>query len=178
MDRRQSLPLVWLVSDERNDARLEETLRRLPSHSGFVYRHYHLNGDARRARFRVLADLCADKGHVAIVSGDAALASEYYADGVYGPSARLGDDPLLLRCATAHDAAEIDAANAVNADAVFVSPVHETASHPGATPLGVDGFRDLARRARMPAIALGGMDAERAIALGARRWAAIDGLVH
>jgi thiamine-phosphate pyrophosphorylase len=37
-------------------------------------------------------------------------------------------------------------------------------------------WRALAARARVPVIALGGMNARRARALGCRYWAAIDGL--
>jgi thiamine-phosphate pyrophosphorylase len=65
----------------------------------------------------------------------------------------------------------------VRADAVVLSPVFATRSHPGATPLGPLRFRLLARRAGLPVIALGGMDARRARRIGATRWAAIDGLI-
>ena len=61
------------------------------------------------------------------------------------------------------------------ADALVLSPVFATRSHPGAPPLGPLRFRLLARQARVPVIALGGMTARRAAALGAA-WAAIDGL--
>ena len=53
MARNQSpLPLLWLLSDKRNDAGLEDALRALPPRSGFVFRHYHLEESARRAAIR------------------------------------------------------------------------------------------------------------------------------
>ena len=48
MQNRQSLPQLWLLSDARNDAGLEQALRRLPRGSGFVLRHYHLPPAERR----------------------------------------------------------------------------------------------------------------------------------
>ena len=176
MPPRQTLPAIWLISDKRNDAILLDVLARLPRGSGFVYRHYHLAEETRRARFRECAELCARVGHIAALSGTDADALNWGADAVYGPPARLGSDPVLLKLATVHDAAQVDEANAAKADAVFVSPVFPTLSHPDASPLGERGFSDLAARAEAPAIALGGMTAERARAIGARRWAAIDGL--
>jgi thiamine-phosphate pyrophosphorylase len=65
------------------------------------------------------------------------------------------------------------------ADAVFVSPVFATASHPGAPTLGPMRFGLLAKRLPLPVIALGGMDARRfrrLKPLGAHGWAAIDAL--
>lgn len=82
----------------------------------------------------------------------------------------------MLGLATAHSLREIGAANRLGADAIVVSPVFPTRSHPGARPLGVVRFRLLAARAQGPVIALGGMDARRARRLKTTRWAAIDGI--
>lgn len=173
---RQSLPELWLLSDARNDAVLEDALARLPSGSGFVFRHYHLDEADRRARFDALKAVCADRGHLAILSGDADTACSWGADGIYGPPGELGKRAGLLRIATAHGAREIFLANRNGADAVMLSPVFPTRSHPGGACLGATHFRELAARSEVPVIALGGMDRERAKALGWPRWAAIDGL--
>ena len=81
-----------------------------------------------------------------------------------------------MRPATAHDLTEIGLANRMNADAVLLSPAFPTGSHPGAPALGPLRFRVLAAHARMPVIALGGMNGHTARRLGWPRWAAIDGL--
>ena len=176
-----ALPLLWLLSDARNDARLEETLDRLPPKSGFVYRHYHLDPQARAARFAELAERARRHGHRAILSGTSEQAIEWGADGIYGVASRLGPPGLadragLLRLATAHDASELNEAERAGADGVFVSPIFPTRSHEGGATLGVDGFRVLAQATALPVIALGGMTAERAAALDWPRWGAIDGL--
>ncbi|MEM7688651.1 MAG: thiamine phosphate synthase [Pseudomonadota bacterium] len=171
----QSLPLLWLLSDERNDEGLEQAVARLPSGSGFVYRHYHLAPEPRAERFAALLPALRDAGHWVIVSDTFETAEQWRADGVYGaPGDRA---PAQLRwIATAHDEAEIAQANEYGADAVMLSPVFPTRSHPGAATLGRERFRALARFAACPVIALGGMNAERAKELNWPRWAAIDGL--
>ncbi|MXP40411.1 thiamine phosphate synthase [Altererythrobacter soli] len=173
---RAAIPRLWLLSDARNDAGLEDALRRLPSGSGFVFRHYHLTLDTRRERFDALAELCRAQGHLLILSGDAATAQAWGADGIYSAPGALEKREGLLRLATAHDAHEIDLANQAGADAVFLSPVFPTRSHPDSRCLGKDEFLLLAARAQCPVIALGGMTAERAAELGWDRWGAIDGL--
>lgn len=168
--------MLWLLSDARNDAALEAALSALPRGAGFVFRHYHLDPDARRARFAALAGAARECGHRVVLSGSAGEARQWGADGLYGPAGRIGPGGGRLRIATAHDARGIDAANAIGADAVMLSPVFPTRSHPDAATLGPMRFRALAARARMPVIALGGMTAARAEELDWSRWAAIDGL--
>ena len=167
---RQTLPLLWLLSDARNDAGLEDALAALPPGSALVYRHYHLDEGARRARFDRLAAIARDHGHLVILSG----AGDWGADGHYGAPECWADGLLL---ATAHDGEEIASAVAAGADGIFLSPVFPTRSHPGARTLGIMGFRVLAQQSPVPVIALGGMTGARAEALDWPRWGAIDGLV-
>ncbi len=170
------LPLLWLLGDERNDAALEHTLQKLPHGSGFIYRHYHLSDGPRHTRFDELSALARTLGHQVILSADAAIAQAWGADGIYGPPQSMANAAGLMRLVTVHDAAEIAAANRIGADAALLSPVFPTRSHPGAPALGPAGFRELAKLAKMPVIALGGMTAETARELDWPRWAAIDGL--
>ena len=172
----QPLPHLWLLSDARNDALLEDALARLPDGSGFVFRHYHLPQEERRARFEMLRSICRSMNHCTILSGPAETARHWGADGVYGAPTALDDAADMLRIATAHDEAEIAAAERTGADAVMLSPVYASRSHPGGEALGPDRFRALAGSTRLPVIALGGMTPERARTLGVSRWAAIDGL--
>ena len=176
MPARQTLPELWLLSDERNDALLEEALAALPRGSGFVFRHYHLPAAERRWRYDGLAALCRTHGHIVVLSDDAANARAWGADGMYGTASRLSDGEGLLCLATVHNAHEIALADSLNVDAMFLSPVFPTRSHPRATTLGKERFRALAATARAPVIALGGMTAARAAELDWPRWAAIDGL--
>ncbi|WP_260926565.1 thiamine phosphate synthase [Novosphingobium sp. 9] len=166
---------MWLISDARNDARLERVLARLPRGSGFVFRHYHLSPAERLARWRELQRTARRFGHCAVFAGTMAEARRYRADGAYGPPKRLARGDAGLRLITAHSLRELAQARRACADAVLLSPVFATNSHPGAPSLGPVRFRLLAARAGLPVIALGGMTKHRAATLAPHAWAAIDG---
>ena len=172
MRRCHPVPRTVLLSDARNDHRLESAIARLPRGSALVFRHYHLLPSERRARFETLRRLCRQRGVLLITAGDA---PGWRADGRYGAPQGLGRTSGL-RLATAHSLAEIGAAVRAGADAILLSPVFATRSHPGAPVLGTLRFLHLARRAPLPVIALGGMTKRRAARLPVWGWAAIDGL--
>ena len=169
-------PKIWLVSDARNDAALERILRKLPRGSGLIFRHYHLGESARRQRFGELKRIARSRGHAIALSALPAMARRWGADAVYGPPRNLARGPAALRVVTAHSLRELAQAKRARADAILLSPVFPTRSHPGQGALGPVRFRLLAARAGVPVIALGGMNVRRARQLGAARWAAVDGL--
>ena len=177
MQNSTALPDIWLISDARIDAVLESALARLPRQSGFIYRHYHLGDPMRWERFQALKSVAKRYGHTVILSDSALTATEWGADGIYGaPLALWPRRKGLLHLATAHNLREIGLANRLKADAVLLSPVFATRSHPGGRWLGPARFHLLAQRSHAPVIALGGMDKIRARTLQWPRWAAIDGL--
>ncbi len=165
-----------MLSDARNDTALEAALRHLPRGSGLVFRHYHLPEGERRARFAALARIARARGHLVVLSGTMRQARAWGADGAYGSAALLARGGPGLRLVTAHSLTEITRAR--RADALVLSPVFPTRSHPGGKVLGPLRFRLLAARARLPVIALGGMDARRASRLGTPAWAAIDAFLR
>ena len=174
--RNTDLPARWLLSDKRNDHRLERLLRNARTRIGFVYRHYHLPPEARIARFEVLQRICRLRGHLVILADSALPAREWGADGIYGAPLTLSPRRAgLVSIATVHDMREIVQACRMRADAAMLSPAFVTRSHPGADVLGPSRFRLMARHARMPVIALGGMSHHRAAHMRWPRWAAIDG---
>ena len=167
MARLKPLPALWLVSDARNDAALENALKRLPRGSGFIFRHYHLAKPERRARFAVLTRVARARGHVVVLAASRAIAQSWGADLAYGPDGHL---------VPVHSLREIG--RAAGAAALLLSPVFATRSHPGASPLGPLRFRLLAARAQVPVIALGGMNRHSAKQLGWPRWAGIDAFLR
>lgn len=172
MSKRQ--PRLWLVSDARNDAVLEAALRRLPRGSGLVFRHLHLPPAERRARFAELRRLCRRLGHVTAWSGPAGEARAVGAQACHGLPSMLARGPALPRFVSVHSSRELRQAR--RADAVLLSPVFPTRTHPGAPALGPLRFRAIARLAPVPVIALGGMNRRTARRLAGHVWAAIDGL--
>ncbi len=69
-----------------------------------------------------------------------------------------GQLPVAIRCiAACHDAVSIQRANQLGFDALLLSPVLETSTHPHTTPLGWEHFAELAKMSDIPVFALGGV---------------------
>ncbi len=167
MKARHPLPKVWLISDARNDAGLERALKALPRGGGFIFRHYHLNDAARRARFAPLRRIARTRGHWVALAGTTAQAQRWGADLAYGPTGQLVPVHSLH-----------DLRRAARAQAVLLSPVFPTRSHPGGKVLGPLRWRLIAARATVPVIALGGMNPHRARRLKTAHWAGIDAFLR
>ncbi|WP_337180606.1 thiamine phosphate synthase [Sphingopyxis granuli] len=179
---------VWLFTDERAATPLARLAALLPPGSGIVVRHDGLAPGARWRLFRRLARIARARHLSLLLAGPPALARRWGADGVHlrrqgrgaaAPARRLD----LVRTMAVHDRAEARAARRAGAQAVFVSPLHPTRSHPGAPTLSTAEWLRLARLAGGRAVALGGMTPARARALRLRAagggiavpgWAAID----
>lgn len=167
---------VWLVTDARTEGTLRASLAALPRGAGVIFRHYHLAPPQRRAAFRHVARLCRARGLAIVLAAPARLARAWGADGCYGDARMVGPGPALVRLVTAHSLHEIGPARRARADAVLLSPVFATRSHPDGRTLGTVRFLAIARQSAVPVIALGGMTARRARRLRGHGWAAIDGL--
>ena len=62
--------------------------------------------------------------------------------------------------AACHDAVSLQHAHHIGCDAVFLSPVNVTETHPNAKVLGWDDFAELAKDSDIPVFALGGVAPE------------------
>ena len=166
--RHPPVPRLWLMTDERMGEALWAALERLPRGSGVVFRHYRLPSAERHALFARVARIARKRGLVLVRAGTVRMRGEM---GAHAASGRG------LRTAPAHSRGEAVAAIRAGAQALFVSPVFPTRSHPGARTLGRARLGLLIRGLPVPVIALGGMDARKAAGLrqiGIHGWAAID----
>jgi thiamine-phosphate pyrophosphorylase len=153
------------MTDERQGDGLWDALVRMPIGGGVVFRHYTLREPERAALFASIREATRDRGLLLLSAGTRLPG----AGGVHNGRG------AGLRTASAHSAVEIRRAERLGADLIFLSPVFATRSHPGGAALGPARFASLARRTRLPVVALGGMDAERFGALrGAYGWAGVD----
>lgn len=169
--RHPPLPQLWLMTDERMGERLWDALDRLPPGSGVVFRHYALPLVERRAVFARIARIARRRRLVLLRAGPVRLSQTE--SGTHNTKRR----EAALYTRAAHSRREAIAAIRAGADAIFVSPVFATRSHPRARVLGRVRFGLLVRELKVPVIALGGMDARRAASLwriGLYGWSAID----
>ncbi len=164
MPRRQPLPRLWLMTDERQGDGLWNALELLPKGSGVVFRHYGLAPAERRKLFDRVRRVAKRRRLLLLAHGRGLRG-----DGIHG--GRGGG----FRSASAHDLRELKSAERAGAKLVFLSPAFPTRSHPGATALGPVRFGLIAAQARVPVIALGGVDARKARRLPhIYGWAGID----
>ncbi|MFW2850972.1 thiamine phosphate synthase [Sphingomonas sp. TX0543] len=167
MRYRHPVPRLWLMTDERMGAGLWRAVRRLPRGSGIVFRHYATPARERRRLFAALLRISRRRGLVLVRAGDTRLAGEM------GTHKRRGGGIVTW---PAHSREQAVRAMRVGADAVFISPVFPTRSHPGAPALGARRASAIARGLPATRIALGGMDARSYARLaGFDGWAGIDG---
>jgi thiamine-phosphate pyrophosphorylase len=179
MSRRHiALPTLWLMTDERQAHNLWPALERLPRGAGVVIRHYSLPEQERRHLARRIGRIARRRGLVMAFGGPEAQARRAGAKAVYGAALRPS---LLPRLYPTHNPREIVNAARIGAALLFLSPVFPTRSHPEARALGAVRFGLIARSARAPVIALGGMTSRRhrrIRALGAQGWAGIDAWIR
>lgn len=153
MNRCQTrVPQRWLVADERIGGDLATALRRLPSGSG-VLLLYRDMAAAKRARLLARVRLLARRRGLVIV------------DEAAGEAARV------------HNLEELLSAGLGRVPLLFLSPMAPTRSHPGRAALPRMKAAALLRLAKVPVIALGGMNEASFAAvrrLGFAGWAGID----
>lgn len=158
------LPALVLVTDAQRLPDPLSAVRRLPAGSAVLLRHYA--HPERAALARALAAACAGCDVSLWVGADAALARDVGAQSLHLRERDLADGrppawPGMLTAAV-HGAASLARAHALGADAALLAPVFATGSHPDTRPLGIARTTELVRGARLPVMALGGIDADNA----------------
>jgi thiamine-phosphate pyrophosphorylase len=162
LQRRSRLPPLALMTD---DERLPDPLaaaRALPRGSLVVVRAR--TASRRRALTMAILGLARLRDLVVLVADDPALAA--LADGLHLPEARMSEAVRWRAChrglitASAHSLTALRKAQQV--DAVFLSPVFATKSHPGQRILTAVRANAMARSFAVLVYALGGIDGRNA----------------
>ncbi len=183
---RRGIPSLFLLTDPERTPDPARVMVRLPAGSAVIYRAFG-SKDAE-AQGRRLRQLARARRLVFLVGADAALAQRLGANGVHLPERLMRLAPRLrqahpawLITTAAHTPRAVMAAARLGLDAALVSAVFGSASPSAARPLGPLRFAAMLRQARLPVIALGGIDAGTAQRLARSRaagLAAIGGLIH
>jgi thiamine-phosphate pyrophosphorylase len=164
-------PPLLLVTD-RHQARLpltEAVAAALAAGCRWVsLREKDLAADDQIALARTLLPSVRRHGARLTVHGDAALAKACGADGVH---LSAGSDPARSRAVlgagkligvSIHTVTEAEAIDPNTVDYAVAGPAYETASKPGYGPeIGRKGLGEIARAARVPVLAIGGINAAR-----------------
>jgi thiamine-phosphate pyrophosphorylase len=149
---RPPLPGQWMMVDARMGDGIAAAVAALPPRSGVIVRPYALPERRRAALIRAIRRAARARRHLLIVA-DRDTAGF---DGRHLPAhARVPRRPAGLLTMAVHDAREAARAGRLRADAVLISPVFATRSHPNAPAIGRRGLARLAAQGTAAAIALG-----------------------
>ncbi|MFZ4411380.1 MAG: thiamine phosphate synthase [Paracraurococcus sp.] len=178
---RPGLPRLYLLGDPQRLPDPRPAAARLPAGAAVIARGLApevLAGLARLARRRRLVLLVAAEGRVALRHGAGLHVPDRRGTAGLLPFLLARRQRRLLLTAAAHGRAGLTRARRLGADAVLLSPVFPTASHPGAPALGPFRWAALAQAAGRPVVALGGIAGGNAGRLPRRTagFAAIAGL--
>ncbi|GAB4125682.1 MAG: thiamine phosphate synthase [Rhodothalassiaceae bacterium] len=161
------LPAAIFIADRAIRPDMLAIARRLAPGTAILYRDYRASDRADMARR--LKRLSDQRGLGLLIAGDARLAQAVGADGLHLPgfmldrgagAGRALRETFALLTAACHDRRQIAAARRLGVDALIVSPLFPTGSHPGQPALGPRRFRALAGGAGLPVYALGGIGRE------------------
>lgn len=171
--RGRRVPTCWLMADARLGTAIATIIATMPPRSAVVVRPYALRSAGRAKLIRAIRRAARAKRCLLLLAGGGSIAGY---DGRHGAKMASKTRGAFLSLPV-HDQRELAFARRHHADAILISPVHATQSHPGAETLGRRGFAKLASPMTGKTIALGGMSADKFRLLrhdGANGWAAID----
>jgi thiamine-phosphate pyrophosphorylase len=170
------IPSLILMTD---DQRLEDPMtaaRLLPRGSMVIVRSRLAPQRAQLAS--QLISLARQRGLIVLVAEDPLLARRCGADGLHLPEARAREAfhwraqcPRWLITVAAHSLCA--AMQARGADAVLLSPIFPTESHPDRAALAPARANAIARHSRLPVYALGGIDLRNAGLIAGANYAGI-----
>jgi thiamine-phosphate pyrophosphorylase len=183
---RRRPPNLYFLTDPARTPDPARVMRRLPRGAAVIFRTFgQPKGLARAASLRALARSC---GLVFLVGADARLASRLQADGVHLPERLMRLGPALRRrhprwliTTAAHSPRALALAARLGLDAALLSVVFPSQSPSAGRAMGALRFAAQVRAARLPVVALGGIDARtarRLVGSGAHGLAAVSGLAR
>ncbi len=181
---KKQLPTVLVMTDEKRLPDPVAVAQVMPQTWGLIVRHYDHPDRAALAQYT--ATVCRARGVVCLIAGDWRLADRVGADGVHMPEGLLHSGscaPLKLWCrrgkhltVSAHGRDGLRRAAALSVDAVLLSTVATTVSHPDHKPMGRLRYAAVVQSRTMSVYALGGMTLAHGQQISALGGAGIAGI--
>lgn len=163
--KRSKLPSLIFITDVEKVKNIFMTIENLPKDTLVIIRDY--NHPEREIYAEKIAAICKKRRLKFLVAGDLKLAKKLKANGVHLREDmakdiriwRLKNSKQIITI-SAHSASAIQKIQNYNVDAILLSPVFPTSTHPCALSLGIKNFKNLSKQSKIPVYALGGVDKE------------------
>ncbi|MBP02466.1 MAG: hypothetical protein CMM25_06630 [Rhodospirillaceae bacterium] len=165
-----------MTDDDRLPNALEVAMK-MPKNWGLIFRNY--KNPNRYFEALEVAKICKFRRITFLIGANLKIANQLKADGVHIPEYLLKSKIIntirnlyskKIITTSAHNQAGVRIARTINADAVLLSPVRKTKSHPKAFIIKDHPFSAMARLNKIDIYALGGikiLDKRKFLSLGA-----------
>lgn len=159
-----ALPPLLLMTDTERLPDPRDILEKLPHGCGVILRHS--SHDRLVRLIEDTTEICKRRRLLRLISGDARLALTYRTEGLHLPESLIFNTdqrwqkfrrPHWTITAAVHSQKALFQAQKIGVNAVLLSPIFPTASHPQVATLGIIRFTLWSRKTSLPVYALGGI---------------------
>lgn len=158
-----SLPALVFMTDHRRIANPTPVIAKLPKSTLVIIRDY--DHTHRTTYAYNIANECRSYSQPFLIAGDEALSLQTKAYGIHLPQHQMSDaiklhqrHPNWWITTSVHNLQSLLHANELPVNAIFLSPIFQTPSHPNTKPLGVEQMNHLIAQSIHPVFALGGIN--------------------
>ena len=163
------LPKVIVIFDDNFFDKKKFSKLKIPKKSAFLLRSYEAK--ERKKIAKQLLKFCKMKKLKLLIASDIKLAEDINAHGIHFPEYMMKEKKInwmiiknikskknWIITTAVHSHQAIKKAESFNVDAVLLSPVFQSKSHPNKKNLGINKFEKIVKKTKLPIYALGGIN--------------------
>lgn len=158
--KNSGLPPMIFITDHNKITNINNVINNLPKNSMVIIRDYNI--DNRENYAFSIANICRKCGIKFLVAGDVKLARKIGADGVHLPEYMISEaekiNDMQFISVSCHNIDAIKNVGKYRVNAILLSPVFPTTTHPNTNIINLDMFKIMAEDSQIPVYALGGIN--------------------
>ncbi len=161
--------MAFFFTNRKRCADLSSVIKNLPKNSAIIFREYDLEAPEREKLATEIMQICRKYGHKILIGKNLELARKLRADGVHFsdhdqlPLQILNRKNLpqkFILSVACHNFLSVLKLRKLKIDAIFISPIFLTKSHPNAQPLGLQRLSRIILKTKSSIYALGGVNSQ------------------
>ena len=167
--KNNKLPKVIIIFDYELFDKKKLLKLKIPKKSAFLLRSYETK--KRKKIAKQLLKFCKMKKIKLLIGSDIKLAEDIKADGIHFPEYMIKKNKInwidiknvkskkrWIITTSVHSIQSLKKAEGLDIDAVLLSPVFPSKSHPNSKSLGLNKFSKIVKKTKLPIYALGGIN--------------------